>query len=173
MRNFWPCWVPGGTFSTTRRPSIVLTLIFEPSIAWARLMGTVEITSSPWRRKKRSGSTCSTTTTSPFPFVPCPLRRSLVPSSVPGGTVITSRFSTVTSPLPLQVGHRLEGTFPLPRHTGHGRCTANPPCPNEIVPRPLHSVHVETVAPGAGAPPPPPAPAGTRPNTHHPPPTPP
>src|SRR2546422_10888728 len=38
---------------------------------------------------------------------------------------------------------------PRPRHTGHGRCTAKPPCPNEIVPRPLHSGHVEKVVPGA------------------------
>src|SRR5437762_4054620 len=144
-----PGWVPGGILSTTRRPSSVFTLILEPSSACARFTGTVQTMSSPSRRKNRSGSTCSTTTTSPFPFVPCPRRRSLVPSSVPAGTVITRRFSTRTSPLPPQVWHRSEGTRPLPRHTGHGRFTANPPCPNEITPRPRHSGHVDSVAPGA------------------------
>src|SRR5205809_678142 len=79
MRNFWPCGVPGGTLSTTRFPSRVRTLIFEPR----------------------------------------------------------------------QVGQRCAGTLPRPRHTGQGRCTAKPPCPNEIVPRPLHSGHVEKVVPGA------------------------
>src|SRR5512135_2645308 len=72
-----------------------------------------------------------------------------VPSSVPGGTVTMMRFSIETSPEPRQVGQRSLGTFPLPRHTGHGRVTANPPCPNEIVPRPLHSGQVEILAPGA------------------------
>src|SRR5437773_172781 len=149
MRNFCPGWVPGGILSTTRRPSSVFTLILEPSSACARFTGTVQTMSSPSRRKNRSGSTCSTTTTSPFPFVPCPRRRSLVPSSVPAGTVITRRFSTRTSPLPPQVWQRSEGTFPLPRHTGHGRFTANPPCPNETTPRPRHSGQVDSVAPGA------------------------
>src|SRR5213078_926201 len=76
-------------------------------------------------------------------------KRSFVPSSVPAGTVITRRFSTRTSPLPPQVWHRSEGTRPLPRHTGHGRFTAKPPCPNEITPRPRHSGQVDSVAPGA------------------------
>src|SRR5213595_3219035 len=129
MRNFCPGWVPGGILSTTRRPSSVFTLILEPSSACARFTGTVQTMSSPSRRKNRSGSTCSTTTTSPFPFVPCPRRRSLVPSSVPAGTVIIRRFSTRTSPLPPQVWHRSEGTRPLPRHTGHGGFAVNRPCP--------------------------------------------
>src|SRR5439155_25196126 len=43
MRTFWPCWVPGGTLSTTRFPSRVRTLIFEPSKACARLIGVVPI----------------------------------------------------------------------------------------------------------------------------------
>src|SRR5436190_10650 len=158
MRNFCPGRVPGGILRTTRRPSSVLTLILEPSSAWARFTGTVQTTSNPSRRKNRSGSTCSTTTTSPFPFVPCPRRRSLVPSSVPGGTVIISRFSTRTSPLPPQVRHRSEGTRPLPRQTGHGRFTANPPCPNEITPRPRHSGQVDRLAPGAWPSPPSPSP---------------
>src|SRR5438067_1941428 len=51
MRNFWPCWVPGGTLSTTRFPSRVRTLIFEPSKACARLIGTTPTTSSPSRLK--------------------------------------------------------------------------------------------------------------------------
>src|SRR5439155_896548 len=104
---------------------------------------------SPSGRKNRSRSTCSITTASPLAIDPCPRRRSFVPSSMPGGTVIMSRFSTRTSPLPPHVWQSSEGTFPLPRHTGHGRLTANPPCPNEITPRPRHSGHVETVAPGA------------------------
>jgi len=32
----------------------------------------------------------------------------------------------------------------LPRQTGHGRFTANPPWPNEITPRPLHGAEIET-----------------------------
>src|SRR2546430_10305031 len=64
------------------------------------------------------------------------------------------RFSTRISPAPWQVPHRSEGTRPLPRHTGHGRLTAKPPCPNEIVPRPLHSGQTEMVAPGAAPSPP-------------------
>src|SRR5438045_9314051 len=64
------------------------------------------------------------------------------------------RFSTRTSPLPRQVGHGCDGTVPLPRHTGHGRLTAKPPCPNETVPRPLHSGQVLTVAPLAAPVPP-------------------
>src|SRR2546425_8690655 len=65
-----------------------------------------------------------------------------------------SRFSTRTSPAPWQVAHRAEGTRPLPRHTGHGRLTAKPPCPKEIVPRPWHSGQTEIVAPGAAPSPP-------------------
>src|SRR3989454_147103 len=64
------------------------------------------------------------------------------------------RFSTRISPAPWQVAHRSEGTRPLPRHTGHGRLTAKPPCPKEIVPRPLHSGQTEMVAPGAAPSPP-------------------
>src|SRR5439155_13824878 len=59
-----------------------------------------------------------------------------------------------TSPDPWQVGQRCEGTLPRPRHTGHGRCTAKPPWPNEMVPRPRHSGQVENVAPGAPPEPP-------------------
>src|SRR5438093_1037954 len=117
-------------------------------------MGTVQTTSRPSRRKNRSGSTWNWTTTSPLPFAPWPLRRMRVPSSVPGGTVMIKRFSTRTSPAPWQVPHRVEGTRPLPRHTGHGRLTAKPPCPKEIVPRPLHSGQTEMVAPGAAPLPP-------------------
>src|SRR5258706_11181889 len=77
-----------------------------------------------------------------------------MPSSVPGGIVTLMCFSTRTSPLPWHVPQRCEGTVPFPRHTGHGRLTANPPCPKEMVPRPLHSGHVEIVAPGAAPLPP-------------------
>src|SRR3989441_8019599 len=63
--------------------------------------------------------------------------------------VIVRCFWARTSPEPWQVGQACAGTFPRPRHTGHGRCTAKPPCPNEIVPRPLHSGQVEKVVPGA------------------------
>src|SRR3989449_6532032 len=149
MRNFWPCWVPGGTLSTTRFPSRVRTLIFEPSRACARLIGTTPITSSPSRRKNRSGSTWIATTMSPRPLAPWPFKRNRVPSSVPGGMVIVRCFWARTSPEPSQVGQRCAGTLPRPRHTGQGRCTAKPPCPNEIVPRPLHSGHVEKRVPGA------------------------
>src|SRR5690242_10977554 len=58
-------------------------------------------------------------------------------------------FSARTSPAPRQVGQRCDGTLPRPRHTGHGRVTAKPPWPKEIVPRPRHSGQVENVAPGA------------------------
>ena len=71
------------------------------------------------------------------------------PDSVAGGTVMATRFSVRTSPAPLQVGHGWEGTRPRPRHWGHGRFTAKPPWPNEMVPRPLHSGQVDHVAPGA------------------------
>src|SRR2546427_9148208 len=64
------------------------------------------------------------------------------------------RFSTRISPAPWQVAHRSEGTRPLPRPTGHGRLTAKPPCPKEIVPRPWHSGQTEMVAPGAAPSPP-------------------
>src|SRR5258705_11957661 len=64
------------------------------------------------------------------------------------------RFSIRTSPAPWQVGQRCDGTVPLPRHPGHGRLTAKPPCPNEPVPRPLHSGPVLTVAPFAAPDPP-------------------
>src|ERR671925_1798029 len=73
---------------------------------------------------------------------------------MPGGMSTVIRFSTRTSPLPRHVGHGCEGTVPLPRHTGHGRLTAKPPCPNETVPRPLHSGQVLTVAPLAAPVPP-------------------
>ena len=54
-----------------------------------------------------------------------------------------------SSPTPPQVGHGCDGIRPRPRHCGHGRLTENPPCPNEMVPRPPHSGQVEKVAPGA------------------------
>src|SRR5438093_1236517 len=112
-------------------------------------MGTVQTTSRPSRRKNRSGSTWNWTTTSPLPFAPWPLRRMRVPSSVPGGTVMIKRFSTRTSPAPWQVPHRVEGTRPLPRHTGHGRLTAKPPCPKAMVARPSPRAAV-TTRPGEG-----------------------
>src|SRR6266704_1956702 len=77
-----------------------------------------------------------------------------MPSSVPGGIVTVRRFSTLTSPRPWQVPQRCDGTVPFPRHTGQGRLTANPPWPNELVPRPLNSGQVEIVAPGAAPLPP-------------------
>ena len=149
MRNFLPGCVPGGMRSTTRRPSSVRTLILVPSAACTTLIGTMQMTSSPSRRKNVSGSTLNSTSRSPFPFAPWPRRRTRVPSSVPGGTVIISCFSTRTSPAPWQVPQRCDGMRPLPRHIGHGRLTANPPWPKETVPRPLHSGQVEIVAPGA------------------------
>src|SRR3989442_6168549 len=147
MRNFCPGLVPGGILRTPRRPSSVLPLILEPSSACARFTGTVHTMSSPSRRKNRSGSTCSITTTSPFPFVPCPRRRNFMPSSVPAGTVSTRRFSTRTSPLPPHARHPSESTPPLPLHIGHGRLTAQPPHPNQIAPTPPHSRHGGNVAP--------------------------
>src|SRR2546428_4283226 len=91
---------------------------------------------------------------SPRPLAPWPFRRNRVPSSVPGGIVIVRCFWARTSPEPWHVGQRCEGTLPRPRHTGHGRCTAKPPWPNEMVPRPRHSEQVENVAPGAPPEPP-------------------
>src|SRR5205809_7596567 len=85
---------------------------------------------------------------SPRPLAPCPCRRNRIPSSAPGGMVIVRCFCARTSPPPWHVGQRCAGTLPRPRQTGQGRCTANPPCANEIVPRPLHSGHVENVVPG-------------------------
>src|SRR6059058_4081721 len=75
--------------------------------------------------------------------------RIFVPVSTPGGAVIDIFFRTRTSPDPEHVGQRSLGTVPLPKHIGHGRCTAKPPWPNEIVPRPEHSGHVVILAPGA------------------------
>src|SRR5438128_2440772 len=93
-------------------------------------MGTTQMMSRPSRRKNRSGSTRKTTTTSPRPLVPCPVSRTRVPSSVPGWTVIMSRFSTRTSPLPLHVGQRSEGTSPLPLGAGgDGRTARGPVAP--------------------------------------------
>ena len=60
-----------------------------------------------------------------------------MPDSVPVGTVIITRRSVRTSPTPSQVGHGADGIFPRPRHCGQGRVTANPPWPNEMVPRPV------------------------------------
>jgi hypothetical protein len=76
-----------------------------------------------------------------------PFRRTLLPVSVPGGTVIATARSVRISPAPSHVGHGFEGMRPRPRHFGHGRLTANPPCPNVTVPRPLHSSQVAIVAP--------------------------
>src|SRR3954471_24883862 len=83
------------------------------------------------------------------PRPPCPFNRIFVPVSTPVGTVIDTFFRVPPSPVPAQVGHRSVGTCPRPRHTGHGRFTANPPWPNEITPRPLHSGQVLSCAPGA------------------------
>src|SRR5688572_3898322 len=83
------------------------------------------------------------------PFPPCPLSRKRVPLSTPGGTVIITVLRTRFSPAPLHSGHRSLGTCLRPRHIGHGRLTANPPCPNVTLPRPLHSGQVFSVAPGA------------------------
>src|SRR5437879_13184713 len=91
---------------------------------------------------------------SPRPLAPWPFRRNRVPSSVPGGIVIVRCFWARTSPEPWHVGQRCTGTLPRPRHTWHGRCTAKPPCPNEIVPRPLHSAHGEKDDPAAPPEPP-------------------
>src|SRR5258706_11306704 len=91
---------------------------------------------------------------SPRPLGPWFLRRMRAPSSTPAGMSTLIRFSTRTSPPPWQVGQRCEGTVPLPRHTGQGRFTANPPCPNDTVPRPLHSGQVLIVAPFAAPLPP-------------------
>ena len=65
-----------------------------------------------------------------------------------------TRFSVRTSPPPPHLGQTSEGIVPRPRQAGHGRLTAKPPCPKEIVPRPLHSSQVVTLAPGAAPLPP-------------------
>ena len=66
-----------------------------------------------------------------------------------GWHVITTRRSVRTSPAPAQVGHGWDGILPAAAALGHGRLTAKPPWPNEMVPRPLHSGQVDQVAPGA------------------------
>src|SRR5438270_2041392 len=48
------------------------------------------------------------------------------------------------SPDPWQVGQRSDGTVPRPRHIGQGRCTANPPWPNEIDPRDRKSTRLNS-----------------------------
>src|SRR6266850_4639302 len=83
------------------------------------------------------------------PCPPCPRKRIFIPVSVPSGTVTAILRRARTSPDPPQLWHRSLGICPRPRHWGHGRCTANPPCPNEIVPRPPHSGHVCILEPGA------------------------
>src|SRR5688572_508346 len=83
------------------------------------------------------------------PRPPCPLSRIFVPVSEPGGTEIMTFFRLRSSPAPLHFGQRSDGICPRPRHIGHGRLTAKPPWPNEITPRPLHSGHTLSVAPGA------------------------
>src|SRR3972149_7661950 len=72
------------------------------------------------------------------PRPPCPFSRIFDPVSTPEGTVMMTFFLLRFSPAPPHAGHRTLGTPPLPRHIGHGRFTANPPWPNEIVPRPPH-----------------------------------
>src|SRR5690606_26213547 len=44
--------------------------------------------------------------------------------------------------------------WPRPRQAGHGRLTAKPPWPNEMVPRPLHSGQVVSLEPGLAPVPP-------------------
>ena len=60
-----------------------------------------------------------------------------------------SFFRARTSPEPVHVGQRSLGIWPRPTHIGQGRFTAKPPCPKEITPRPEHSGHTFTDAPGA------------------------
>src|SRR5688572_6245554 len=91
----------------------------------------------------------------PFrPRPPCPFILILPPVSVPGGTLIRTFFLLLISPRPAHVLHGSVGTWPLPRQTGHGRFTANPPCANDSTPRPLHSAHTLTALPGAPPDPP-------------------
>src|SRR5438093_1275746 len=79
------------------------------------------------------------------------------PLPAPGSIFLESGPAPRRSGPPPQPGHveqRSEGTVPFPRHIAHGRFTANPPWPNDTVPRPLHSGHVLIVAPGAAPLPP-------------------
>src|SRR3970040_1598676 len=88
------------------------------------------------------------------PRPPCPFKRIFDPVSTPEGTVMINLFLLPSSPAPPHAGHRTLGTPPLPRHIGHGRFTAKPPWPNEIVPRPPHSGHAWILAPLAAPEPP-------------------
>ncbi len=154
-----PGCVPAGIRSFTLLPCTVFTCTVVPSTAWPSATGMSQVMSSPSRPKNRSVPTWKVTSTSlaGLPALllgPCPLSRTRVPVSVAGGTVTSSSFWVTCSPVPAQVGHRSDGTLPRPRQTGHGRLTAKPPCPNEMVPRPLHSSQVVIVAPGAAPLPP-------------------
>src|SRR5690606_32779070 len=84
-----------------------------------------------------------------LPFSPWPESRSFEPVSTPDGTFSRICRFSLTCPLPAQTAHGFVGTEPRPRHTGHGRVTAKPPWPNEMVPDPLHSGQVFGLLPGA------------------------
>jgi len=159
IRKRVPGCVPGGMRSTTFLPEIVLTRIFDPSVAWTRLIGTVTWTSFPSRRKKRCGVTLKVMTRSPGgpPFVPrspCPDNLTLEPVSTPAGTETWMLRSWWIFPSPPHAPHSVSGLSPRPTHAGHGRLTANPPWPKETVPAPPHSSHFFHVVPGAPPDPP-------------------
>src|ERR1019366_3620000 len=143
-----------GILIDTRLSSSVSTLTFDPSVACAMFTGACVTRSSPSRDQESSGFTWNVIRMSPagpprWPRPPCPLSRILEPVSTPDGTVMMTFFLLRCSPAPPQVGHFTVGTVPFPRHIGHGLLTANPPWPNEIVPRPPHSGHACSLAPFA------------------------
>ena len=154
MRNVVPLCVPGGILSTTLFPPIVLTFTFEPRIACATLIGTSQARSSPSRVKKRSGSTWNLMMRSPAvpppgPRSPLPEMRTREPLSTPAGTLTLSLRRVFTWPRPEQLEHGVSGTIPRRIHTGHGRVTENPPCPNVTSPLPSHSAQRTSDVPGA------------------------
>ena len=55
------------------------------------------------------------------------------------------------SPEPFHVRHGFDGTWPRPRHIGHGRLAAKPPWPKGMIPRPAPPGHVRPVPTGPPA----------------------
>ena len=62
------------------------------------------------------------------PASPSPVSRSRWPVAMPAGMRTVSLRSFCTRPAPLQVGHGLAMTVPVPRHWPHVRATVKKPC---------------------------------------------
>ena len=80
-----------------------------------------------------------------FPILPLPDTLSLLPSSIPFGTLIVILSLTSWYPLPLQSGHLVVGALPLPWHFGQVCEKVIKPCLVNTCPCPSHCGHVESL----------------------------